>query len=237
MPRATITLLTLLTLTASAMTVQACSSNPAEPAYNPVIPATWAAAVTNPLFPLPQGTIWQFGGAEDNTVQVTGTKVVNGVTATEVRDQVFTNGEISEDTFDWFAQDPDGNVWYLGEDTKEYENGQVVSTAGSWEWGVAGALPGIVMYADPAAHMGEKYRQEYLKGVAEDFGKVTATDVSVTVPYGSFTGCVRTEDTSGLEPDAKEEKTYCPGIGNVLTTQPNGSERVELTGVTGPLQL
>ena len=236
MPRNPMPVLALLTLAAAAMAAQACSSDPAEPPYDPDIPATWAAAVDNPLFPLLQGTIYQFGGAEDIKVEVTGTRVVNGVTATEVRDRVFVNGELVEDTFDWYAQDPDGNVWYLGEDTKEYEYGQVVSTAGSWEWGVGGALPGIIMYADPAAHLGERYRQEYLAGVAEDFGKVTATNVSVTVPFGSLTGCVRTEDTSGLEPGLKEVKTYCPGLGNVLTAQPDGSDRVELTGVTAPLQ-
>ena len=224
-----------LVLLAGAMTVQGCSSsNPTEPTYNPDIPTSWAASVTNPFFPLPQGTTYQWGGAEEVTVEVVGIKVINGVTSTEVRDRVFVNGEVSEDTFDWYAQDAAGNVWYLGEDTKEYENGQVVSTEGSWQWGVNGALPGIVMYADPAAHIGEKYRQEYLKGVAEDFGEVKATNVGVTVPYGSFTGCVRTEDTSALEPGTREEKTYCSGVGQVLTAQPDGSGRVELTEVTGP---
>ena len=139
-----------------------------------------------------------------------------------------------EKTYDWYAQDIDGNVWYLGEDTKEYENGVVVSTEGSWEWGVDGALPGIAMWADPSAHMNESYRQEYLKGVAEDFGKVIATDVSVTVPFGSYTGCVRTLDTSGLDFTAREHKTYCPTVGLVLETNADGSEAVELTDLTEP---
>ena len=99
---------------------------------------------------------------------------ISGVTATVVHDQVFLDGELTEDTFDWYAQDADGNVWYLGEDSREIENGQVVSTEGSWEWGVDGALPGIIMWADPADHMNEEYRQEYLKGVAEDLAKVVA---------------------------------------------------------------
>lgn len=231
--RATL-MLVLIAAVAASMTVQACSSDPAGPGYDPVIPSTWAAAVTNPLFPLPQGVTYQFGGAEDITVEVSGTKVVNGVTATQVRDRVYVNGALIEDTFDWYAQDDAGNVWYLGEDTKEYENGVVVSTEGTWQWGVNGALPGIAMYADPAGHLNQKYRQEYSKGVAEDFGEVMATNVSVSVPYGNLTGCVRTEDTSGLDPTLREEKTYCPGVGNVLTTQPDGSQRVELTAVTGP---
>jgi hypothetical protein len=212
-----------------------CDNSPSGPAYDPDIPSDWAAAVTNPFLPWTPGATWTYSGAEDVTIEVQlATRVVNGVTAVEVRDRVFEAGELVEDTFDWYAQDLDGNVWYLGEDTKEYVSGVVVSTEGSWTWGTDGALPGIVMWGDPAAHLNQTYRQEYLKGEAEDFGKVIATGLSVTVPFGSYTGCVRTLDTSALDPAAREHKTYCPGVGLVLESEEDGSGAVELTDFTTP---
>ena len=219
--------------------IWACSSSDA-PAYDPEIPTSWAAAVDNQYFPLVPGTTYRYEGAaaggevEVNTVEVlTRTRVVNGVTATVVRDQVFVDGELVEDTEDWYAQAPDGNVWYLGEDVRDYENGVLVSTAGSFEWGVNGALPGIIMYADPGAYLNEEYRQEYSKGVAEDFGRVIATGVSLTVPCGSFTGCIRTSDRNGLEPGVTEGKAYCPGIGNVLSEETQGGAGKDRVGVPG----
>lgn len=213
----------------------ACDNSSTSPPYDPVIPTQWAAAVTNDFLPWTPGVIYTYAGAEDVTVEIlVTTRTINGVVATEVLDQVFVAGELLEETYDWYAQDIDGNVWYLGEDTKEYENGVVVSTEGSWEWGQDGALPGIAMWADPAAHMGERYRQEYLRGVAEDYGQVIATNVSVTVAFDSYTGCIRTLDTSGRELSLREHKTYCPQVGLVLETQEDGSEPVELTDVTGP---
>jgi hypothetical protein len=229
----------MATLAVGAMLALGCSSDPTGPEYNPDIPAAWAAAITNQYYPLVPGTTHQYegqtpDGLETITIEVSNlTKTINGVVATVVRDRAFLDGELIEDTEDWFAQDGDGNVWYLGEDTKEYENGQVVSTAGSWEWGVDGALPGIIMWADPAAHASEEYRQEFYRGEAEDWAKVVAVNESVTVPYGSFTGCLKTEDWSGLDPTLREYKYYCPDIGLTLETQaPGGEEPVELVAVT-----
>ena len=208
--------------------------------YDPDIPTEWAAAVTNPLFPLAPGTVWQYravtgdGVETDRTEVLREAKLVSGVTATVVHDQVFLDGELVEDTFDWYAQAADGNVWYLGEDSKEIENGQVVSTEGSWEWGVDGALPGVIMWADPAAHQGEEYRQEYLKGVAEDLAKVVGLDESVDVPSGNYTGCLKTEERSALESNSTEFKFYCAGVGTVLETDGSGGQRDELQEVTEP---
>ena len=216
------------------------STGPARPDYNPQIPTDWVSAVTNPYFPLVPGTTYQYQshtdqGLETITVEVLqNTRLVNGVAATVVRDRVYLNGELIEDTDDWYAQDGAGNVWYLGENSKEIENGQVVSTEGSWEWGVDGALPGIIMWADPAAHVGEEYRQEFYEGEAEDFGKVVDLDQNVDVPFGSFTGCIKTEDRNALEPDELENKYYCRQIGVVLEVSGNGGERVELVNVTTP---
>lgn len=211
----------------------ACSESSTSPQYDPEIPTTWAPAIDNAFLPWTPGRSYTYGGAEDVTIEVLATvKVISGVTAVEVRDRVFESGTLVEDTYDWYAQDGDGNVWYLGEDTKEYENGVVVSTEGSWEWGQGGALPGIAMWADPAANVGTAYRQEYRRGVAEDWGRVIATGISVTVAAGSYNGCIRTLDTSGLDRMLREHKTYCPGIGLVLETQEDGSEPVELLSVT-----
>jgi hypothetical protein len=199
-------------------------------------PAAFANAVTNPYFPLVPGTVFRFrgtGNARDETTVVTvtsDTRVVNGIRATVVRDQVYRAGELIEDTYDWYAQDGAGNVWYLGEDTKEYRNGRVVTTQGSWEAGVGAAKPGIIMWADPAAHVGERYRQEYLPGEAEDWGKVVAVGETVVVPYGRFQGCIKTEDTTPLEPNVREHKYYCRGVGVVKEAEQSG-EGMELVAV------
>ncbi|MGH7503145.1 MAG: hypothetical protein ACREL7_15575 [Longimicrobiales bacterium] len=213
-----------------------CSDSPTGPDYDPDIQASdFVAGVSNPLFPLVPGTTSTFlaetaEGEERIVVEVlSDTRVVNGVTATVVRDRVFMNDELAEDTYDWYAQDSAGNVWYLGEDSKEIENGQVVDTGGSWEWGVDGALPGIIMWADPSAHVGESYRQEFYEDEAEDWGRVVAVDRAVSVPFGSFTGCTETEDWNALESGGRERKFYCPQIGLVLETPADGgNERVEL---------
>jgi hypothetical protein len=214
------------------------STEPESPPYNPVLPTSWAPAVSNAFFPLVPGTRAEFEaetdeGTERTVVEVLSeTRVVNGVTATVVRDQVFLDGELIEDTDDWFAQDEAGNVWYLGEYSEELENGQVVSTEGSWEWGVDEALPGIIMWSDPAAHVGEEYRQEYYEDEAEDWGKVVALDQTVEVPFGTYTGCVAIEEWNGLESGSHEQKFYAPGIGVVLEV--NGNERLELVDFVTP---
>jgi hypothetical protein len=142
-----------------------------------------------------------------------------------VRDTASLEGQVIEDTHDWFAQDAEGNVWYLGEDTCEFEDGTCTNHVGSWEWGKAGALPGIVMPAEPRVD-GEPYYQEYLVGEAEDFGEVLEVGVSVTVPAGTFTDCVKTHDSSTVERSLDEYKYYCPDVGMVLTEEPNTDEKL-----------
>ncbi len=228
------------TLAAVATAAPGCDAGPTGPSYDPQLPTAWVAAVSNAYFPLVAGTTYQYeaqtaDGLETITVEVLpGTRLVNGVVATVVRDRVYLDGVLIEDTYDWYAQDDAGNVWYLGEDAKEYENGQVVSTAGSWEWGVDGALPGIIMWADPAAHVGEEYRQEFYRGEAEDWGKVVATGQSVAVPYGSFTGCFKIEEWNALEPGPRDHKYYCTQVGTALEVAGGSGERVELISVTSP---
>lgn len=218
-----------------------CGDDSTGPPYRPVLPTAWDAAVTNPWFPLTPGTVWRYegrtnDGAETTVVEVLPeARVVNGVTATVVRDRVYLDGVLAEDTHDWYAQDTAGNVWYLGEDSKEIANGQPVGSEGSWQWGTGGALPGIIMWADPAAHVGEAYRQEYLAGVAEDWGKVAAVSENVQVTFGTFAGCIRTEDWSGLEGRAHslEYKYYCRDVGTVQEMPAgNATERSQLVQLT-----
>jgi hypothetical protein len=234
-------LIELLTLAAMVATAASCGDSSTGPGNSNLDPANFVTSVTNPLFPLTPGTVFNFEGesgdeAETNTIEVLSeTKTILGISATIVHDRVYTEGDLTEDTFDWYAQDKDGNVWYLGEDSRELENGQVVSTEGSWEAGVDGAEAGIIMWGDPAAHLGEEYHQEFARGVAEDLGKVVALDQTVDVPYGSFSGCIKTEDRNALEPGVLENKYYCPGIGVTLELGAQGSShRNELVSVTGP---
>ncbi len=218
----------------------ACTDNtPTGPDYDPDVPTTLSSTVTNPFFPLEVGSVLTYEGMTDEGLEtivvevMPGTRTVNGVAARIVRDRVYLDGDLIEDTFDWYAEDAAGNVWYLGEDSKEIENGTVVSTEGSWEWGVDGALPGIIMWADPSAHIGEEYRQEYYEGEAEDWGKVVATGRSVTVPAGNLTGCLEVEEWNALESNSTEKKFYCPQLGFALEIKASG-DRVELVSVSTP---
>ena len=193
-------------------------------------PAEFTKRIDNPYWPMAPGSRWVYREDGDLQVVVTVTdreKVVDGIDALVVHDVVSEDGEVIEDTFDWYAQDADGNVWYLGEDTKELEHGKVVSTEGSWEAGVDGAQPGIIVPADPQPGM--KYRQEHYEGEAEDRGEVLSVDAQVAVPYGSYTDALQTKDTTPLEPDLVEHKYYARGIGPVLAVAvSNGGGREEL---------
>jgi hypothetical protein len=189
-----------------------------DPYYNPVIDSTsFTNAITNPYWPVTVGRRWTYVGtdagiAESVSVVVdTSTKVILGVTCAVVRDMVYKNGSLVEDTYDWYAQDAGGNVWYFGEDSKEMANGSVVSTEGSWESGVNGAKPGIVMFADPQP--GLIYRQEYLFEEAEDWAQVVSVLDTCTIGLGKFDEVVKTEEWTPLDPGIKECKYYALGIG------------------------
>jgi hypothetical protein len=200
-----------------------------------VSPSTLTSSLDHPLFPAPPGAAWSYladtdEGEERIEVRVeTETHAVWGTNARVLRDTAFLNGEMVEDTRDWFARDAGGNVWYLGEDTATYEGGQVVCRCGSWEAGVAGAQPGVAMLAEPL--VGDAYRQEYLPGEAEDVGEIVSVVESVSVPAGSWTNCLKTRDRSAIEADADEYKYYCPGVGLVLEEEDEA--RVELVEYSG----
>ncbi len=191
-------------------------------------PAAFTTEIDNRYWPMVPGARWVYreldeeGGELDVVVTVsTETKLIaNGVTARVVRDTVTHEGELIEDTFDWYAQDAEGNVWYLGEDTAEFEDGAVTSKAGSFEAGVDGALPGVIVPADPVDGM--RYRQEYYAGEAEDNGEVLSTQEQAQVPAGLYRDALLTKDTITIEPDVVEYKLYAPEVGPVLVLGVSG---------------
>jgi hypothetical protein len=202
--------------------------------YNPDInPANFAGSIDNPYLTLTPGRVWLYEGQNEDgetervEIAVTAdTKAILGVNTTVVREREWVNGELVEDTFDWFAQDKEGNVWYFGEESKEIEDGEVVSTKGSWEAGVDGAKPGILMKANPRT--GDTYRQEFLKGEAEDMGRVLSTDETVGIRLGSYENCVQIQDWSPLEPKVIEHKFYCKAVGNLVLERKVAGESGEM---------
>jgi hypothetical protein len=221
-----------LVLAAPALSAPSCPKPPS-------LPADFVTQIDNPYLPLTPGTTLTYRGKLDgksasDVFSVTNrTKVILGVMTTVVHDQVFIKGELAEDTQDWFAQDTDGNVWYFGEDTKELENGQVVSTEGSWEAGVDNARAGIFMPAQP--RVGQVFKQEDAKNVAEDCSRIVDLNASVRTRFVSSNEALKTEEFSLLEPDVLDNKYYVRGIGLVREqTVQGGSDFLELVSVTGP---
>ncbi|MGH2597309.1 MAG: hypothetical protein ACRDH7_15300 [Actinomycetota bacterium] len=214
---------------------------PTLPPYSVNInPADFTNVVTNPYFKLTPGSTRTYTGTKDGvplqaTFKVlTQAKTIIGVKCVVVQDTVTLNGSLEEKTLDWFAQDSKGNVWYFGEDSKDYKNGVVVSTTGTWLSGVNGGQPGIVMLAAPT--VGAPYVEEYLPGVAEDHAQVVKSGVSITVPTGSYKNVIITKNTNPLDPSLLEHKFYAPGVGMVYETKHYGGSHMEimrLVRVTG----
>ena len=216
----------------------ACSQSSTEEPYSVSIdPEDFVQRIDNPYFPLLPGTTHSYEGLTPDgherieDVVTYETKQVMGVTCVVVHNTVTLDGELIEETYDWYAQDRQGNVWYFGEETREFEGGTPVTTAGSWEAGVDGALPGIIMPADP--QVGDVYRQEYYAGEAEDMAEVLSLSESITGPYGSFEGVLLTRDWTPLEPSIAEHKYYAPGVGLIREVLvQGGSGMVELVEIS-----
>ena len=194
-------------------------------------PAGFGTVIDNPYLPMLPGSIAVYKGTKSgdrvtNRVIVTDlTKAIQGVTTTVVFDRVFVNGVLEEKTYDWYAQDKAGNVWYFGEDTRELDaSGKVVSREGSWQAGVNSAKAGIVMQAVPG--VGNTYRQEFAAGVAEDQASVIGLRTRADVPYGSFRNCLETLEFTALEPTVQEHKFYVAGIGLVKSQSVSGESEI-----------
>src|SRR5262245_32226909 len=186
--------------------------------YDPRIdPSNFTTNITNPYFSLPVGKKMVFesktkGGVERTEIVITGEKrKVMGVETLVYWDRVWENGTLVEDTKDYLAQDKEGNVWYFGEDVNNYSGGKLTNHSGSWLAGVNGAKPGIWFKGNP--RVGDKYRQEYYAGKAEDMAEVLAVNETVTTASGAYKNCVKTYDWTPLEPNAKEHKYYCQEVG------------------------
>ncbi len=202
-------------------------------------PADFTTKIDNPYWPMKPGTRWVYRETDpDGTVQrvavrVTNQtkKIANGIVARVVRDTVTEDGKLVEDTWDWYAQDRAGNIWYLGELTNEYEDGKHVGTSGSFEAGVDGAQPGVILPAKPK--VGLSYRQEYYQGEAEDKASIFSLDEQAEVPFGHFKDVVMTRDVNPLQPKVLEYKFFARGIGPVLAIGVSGgSDREELVRFT-----
>ena len=217
-----------LVLLAAAVGGEEAGARPAQ-----VDPHRFTVAIDNPYLPLVPGSRWVYreispGDAPQRiVVKVTRQtkRIANGVTARVVRDTVTQKGRLVEDTFDWYAQDRRGTVWYLGEVTKEYEPGKPPSTAGSWEAGVNGAKAGVAMPAHPRP--GFRYHQEYAPGEAEDAARVLSLDDQAEVPAGHFRRVLMTKDWNPLEPKMLEYKLYARGVGLVLALGVSGTDARE----------
>ncbi len=222
------------------------AGDPTEPAFSAQLFSASSAQVTNPYLPLVPGVVHTYqvkttaGEIEIIVVEVLPTtRVVAGVECAIVRDRVFCEDLLVEDTYDWYAQDQNGNVWYMGEEVTNYEyddDGNVIATdsAGAWEAGqdVAGvgsnAVPGIIMKTSFV--VGDTYQQEFYAGEAEDRGEIFALDAAVTLADGTTYTCLQTRDTNPLDPGVVEFKYFAPGVGVVLEEKEDLSERSELRG-------
>ena len=210
---------------------------PADRRGGTLSPANFVTKIDNPYFPLPVGRTLIYKGKKDGVTQIDRvfvtrhTKIIMGITARVVTDVARHGHRLLEKTSDWFAQDEQGNVWYLGENTAAYDPDGTVDTSGSWEAGVKGARPGIIMEAHP--RIPDAYRQEFLKGEAEDTAWIVDRGTTLTVPYGTVHGVLTTLEATRVEPRSYDEKLYAPGLGIVLERSLTSVETAKLVAVTG----
>ncbi|NII24843.1 hypothetical protein HB364_07130 [Pseudoflavitalea sp. X16] len=193
---------------------------------------TNSTMLTNKFFPYQTiGRTYVFegetpDGLERNEIQrIDVVKVVMGINVAVIRDRVWLDGVLEEDTRDWFAQDNDGNVWYMGEDVDNYNpDGTIRDHEGAWEAGINGAVAGIIMLANPKS--GISYQQEFAAGIAEDKAKVVAMGLTILVPLNTYEGCLKTKEWSDLEKGAIDFKFYAPGIGLIKEKKNNTESKL-----------
>jgi len=204
--------------------------------YDPDLdPSEFTTSIDNPYLPAITGQTYVYEkktpeGLESVEIRATHDVVtIDGFKCRAIRDIERLDGVLVEDTVDWFAQRNDGTVWYFGEIARNYEDGFLADIDGSWRHGTDGAKAGIIMLASPAPD--DFYRQEFFLNEAEDVAMVVSTSETVTVPYGTFTNCLQTEEWSPLSPGNFEWKYYAKGVGLVLEFDPSDGERLELVRI------
>lgn len=197
---------------------------------------TNSTTITNPYFPAVEGKKYIYEGQTEDGLErveeqrLTTTKTILGIACIIVHFKEFLNGTMIEETWDWYAQDNDGNVWYFGEAVDNYAmNGTLQDHGGSWEAGVDGAQPGTIMPANPKT--GFAYREEYYFNHAEDQAEIIATGQTVTVPLGTYVNCIKTKNWTELEPDQLEHKFYAPGVGMVKEINVNDNTEIVLKSI------
>jgi hypothetical protein len=202
-------------------------------------PGAFVTGFSNPYLAFDVGKVFYYEGETEDgfeTIKVTvtsETKEIMGVTTTVVSDSAFLDGKLIEATDDWFAEDAEGNVWYFGEYSEEWEDGEFIGTEGSWEAGIDDALPGILMPGNPK--MGMKYQQEYYEDEAEDMAMVINLNKTVETKMGTFEGCLETMEWTPIELGEREHKFYKPGMGLILELKPReGRIAIELVEIEEP---
>jgi hypothetical protein len=230
--RRTITAAATLALAGAALTGVAASD--AGVAQSPPAPKAShfghnSSLVTNVWFPLARGSVYVYDGQKDgkqarDVMTVTRrTKTIAGIRAAVVADRLYLNGTLAERTTDWYAQDRNGTVWYLGEKTAELNaRGKVTSTEGSFLNGRDGAKGGIFMPVHP--QVGQAFQQESFKGQAEDRFRILSLATSISTPAVSSQNAMLTEETTPLEPGIVDHKYYVQGIGTVKEQQVAGAQ-------------
>lgn len=201
--------------------------------YEPTMnPDRFSTTISNPYFPLTPGRILIYERVRHNGVErieiqtLQQTNVIDGIECVVVREYEQWNGQVQEDTLNWFAQETSGGVWYFGEIARHYEDGFLDNLEGSWRAGKHGAQPGRIMTALPS--VGQSYRQEYALGHSEDLAFVAEVNQTVNVPAGTFDDCIFVVERTPVEPDDIVGKYYAPGVGMVLEIDLTNGERLEL---------
>jgi len=200
-------------------------------------PADFNAPVSNPYFPLKPGMVFIYKGSEGNDrlterLRVTHEhRMIEGVSTTVISDILHANGRLQEKTTDWYANDNAGNVWYFGERTATYHpDGTVASREGTWLAGTNGGIAGVIMPANP--YPTDAYRQEFLKGHAEDQAWIVANHEEMRLPYGKLDHIVRSYEWTRLEPNVVSVKFYAPHLGIISERDvAGGTENLKLVHV------
>ena len=207
--------------------------------YNPVLPPQdfyQIPILNNPFFPFDHNKTYIYSGLTDDgseRIEVqrkSEIRIIQEIPCLVIHEKGFENGLLVEDGLEWYAQNIQGEVWYLGTEITNYNsNGNVINTFGSWIAGQDEALPGKIMLMDPK--VGEIYRQEYVFNLAENQAEIIARNRTVETPAGVFENCLVVREFSELEPDEYEFKYYAPGIGLVLEEDPVDNTRISLSEI------